>query len=212
MSSSRSPELIGLVLATMLAGWSTDVVAQNRVGRQWLTSGLTIAPGLVTDSTAEEVGLDPVVAMGGLRLRLGFQHVISPRFVMAAEAELGDGWVDEARLAPDGQNATSHHFAWQAGLMGRWLPRGDAAGPALGVGLHTYRARLPEAPLQTLSGDLRAGWYFWRDESFVLAELGYAPSFLAGLDLPATFGEDAPQPTPKNWSVHRFVIGFSYGF
>jgi hypothetical protein len=211
MSSSHSLEL-GLAALLSLAFSASDASAQSRVGRQWLTTGLSVAPGIVTDSTADEVGLSPVSAMGGLRLRLGFQHVIARQFVMAAEVELGDGWIDTARLAPAGLNDSSHHFAWQAGLMGRWLPRGNAEGPALGAGLHTYRAGLPEAPLQTLSGDIRAGWYLWRNDKFVLAEIGYSPSLLSGLDLPATFGTDAPEPTPKNWTVHRFVIGFSYGF
>jgi len=186
--------------------------AQSSVGEQWLTAGLSVTPGFFWDPTAAAVDLDRASVTGGLRARLGFQHRVASHVTMAAEAELGQGWHSANRAAPDGFASSNHHFQWQAGLVGRFLTRDDGSGPAAGLGLHMFRASLPEAPLQALGGDVRAGWFFWRKKNFVLAELGYAFPFISGLDLPFDFTDEAPDPVPKTWTLHRFVFGFSYGF
>lgn len=201
------------VTAATIALVSSPATAQQRVGEQALSAGLTLAPGFFHDATANAVGLDDNSGIGGLRLRFGFHHRVSRPLAMAAEVELGQGWHAASRVAPDGFTDNDVHFAWQLGLMGRWIPRADGTGPALGFGLHTFRARLPEAPLQTLSGDLRLGWYLWQNERFVLAEVGYAIPFLSGLDLPNTFSEGVVvDNVDKNWTMHRFSLGFSVGF
>lgn len=203
------------------AEWATFVLAalapvtasaQSNVNELWLTAGLSVTPGFVWDDTAGAVGVDRAATTGGLNARLGFQHRVARHATMAAEVELGQGWNSPNRLAPDGLLRNSHHFQWQAGLVGRFLPRDDGSGLAGGVGLHMYRASLPEAAYQALGGDLRAGWYFWRRDNFVLGEIGYAFPLIAGLDLPVDFTGEAPQPAPKNFTFHRFVFGFSYGF
>ncbi len=191
---------------------TSDAAAQSRVGRQWLTAGLTVAPAVVTDSTASDLRLNNNVIGGGLRARLGFQHVISPSFVMAADFEFGNAYFPSSTLAADGFSDGGAGFAWQAGLIGRWVPRGDVTGPALGFGLSTFRASLPDTPIQTLSGDLRFGWYLWHGDSFVLAELGYAIPFLEGVDAPTSFDGTASNIAEQNWTLHRFMFGFSYGF
>lgn len=201
-----------LVLATLLTILTPAVASAQQIGEQWISAGMTIAPGFVTDPTASDVGFDEVSTIGGLRARLGLHHLVSGSLSMAAEAELGRGWFDDNRLAPDGRAPSQHTFEWQLGLMGRFLPSANGRGLALGAGLHTYRAALEEAPLQVLAADLRVGWYLWKEDEFVLAEIGYALPFLAGLDLPGTFSEDAPAFVEKNWNIHRFGIGFSYGF
>ena len=200
-----------LIVAAALA-LPASAAAQSRVGEQWLTAGLAVTPGFFWDSTAPEVGLSRSATVGGLHARLGFQHRAGRRLVMAAEAELGQGWHNASRVAPDGRADSDHHFEWQLGLVGRLLGRDDGTGPTAGLGLHMFRAAYEEAPLQALSGDLRLGWYFWRKDNFVLGELGYAVPFLAGLDLPTQFTEEGPEHQPQSWTLHRFVVGFSYGF
>lgn len=211
MSLSRSCNFCAVLAALLLAA-PASAVAQSRVGEQWFTAGMSVTPGFFWDSTAPEVDLSKTAAVGGLHARLGLQHRAARHLVMAAEAELGQGWHNASRVAPDGFATSDKHFEWQLGLVGRLLTRDDGTGPAAGLGLHMFRAAFEEAPLQTLSGDLRLGWYFWRKDNFVLGEVGYAVPFLAGLDLPTQFSEDAPDNEPKNWALHRFLFGFSYGF
>lgn len=209
MSFSRSSSVLAALLLTTVA---SEAQAQSRVGRQWLTSGLSVSPSLVVDSTAKDASLPGTVVGGGLRVRLGFQHVVAAPFVMAAEIELGTQYFPGSTLAADGTSDGGGGIAWQAGLIGRWVPRRDVTGPALGFGLHTFRASLPDTPVQTLSGDLRFGWYLWRDQNFVLAELGYAIPFLEGVDAPTAFDGTTTTIAEQNWTLHRFVFGFSFGF
>ena len=215
MSYSRSPEMksaAGLValLCCLFVAEAAD--AQTRVGRQWVTSGLSMTPTLVVDRTADQVGVPNTAVAGGMRLRLGFQHVVSRQLVMAAEAELGQSYFRPTTISPDGRAPASTQFAWQGGIIGRWVPRGDVSGPALGFGLHMFRSALPEAAVQALSGDVRFGWYLWQLENFALLEFGYAVPFLEGIDAPETFGAEGPAFAEQNWTMHRFVLGFSYGF
>lgn len=202
----------GLALAALLSLVAVEATAQNRVGRQWLTTGLSITPALVVDGTGADIGLPGTVVGGGVRARLGFQHVIAAPFVMAAEVELGNAYLPASTVAADGRSDGGAGVAWQVGLVGRWVPRGDVTGPAFALGLHTFRASLPDTPVQALSGDLRFGWYLWRDDSFVLAEFGYAIPFLEGVDAPVAFDGSSTTIADQNWTMHRFVFGFSYGF
>ena len=191
---------------------ASDAFAQSRVGRQWLTAGLSISPAIVHDSSATDLRLAPNVVGGGMRARVGFQHVISAPFVMAADFEIGNAYFPASTLAADGHSNGGSGIAWQAGLIGRWIPRGDVTGPAFGLGLHTFRASLPETAVQALSADVRFGWYLWREDSFVLAEVGYAIPFLEGVDTPVAFDGSTVDVVEQEWTLHRFVFGFSYGF
>ena len=207
---ARAALIIG---AALLCHVPLHASAQSRTGRQWITTGLSVAPTLVADKTAPEIGVNKVAVGGGLRLRLGLQHVIASTFVMGADVEIGNAYLPQTTVAADGDGEAGAGFAWQAGLVGRWVPSGDVTGPALGLGLHTYRASLPDTPVQTLSGDLRFGWYLWREDSFVLAEIGYAIPLLEGVDAPDSFDGSVEQQTVEhNWTLHRMIFGFSYGF
>lgn len=212
MSSSRCFNNLATVTTLLLVvAVSTPAFAQSRVGRQWITTGLSVSPTVLTDSNGAAYGASNTVIGGGLRLRLGFQHVIANPFVMAAELELGNQYFPDATLSPDGYSAAGGGFAWQAGLVGRWTPLGERSGPAVGLGLHTFRASLPDTPVQSLAGELRLGWYFWGERNFALAEIGYAAPLLEGLDIPNSYGLD-DDPVEKTWSMHRFMFGFSFGF
>ncbi len=208
MSYSRCFSWLALSFCVFAA---SEVSAQSRVGEQWLAAGMTLSPGFVHHQRYGST--DRTTTIGGLRARLGLHHLVTSRLVMAAEVELGQGWYNRHRAAPDGYADSDHHFAWQAGVMGRFLFRDDGTGPVVGTGLHIYRAALEEAPVQSLAFDVRPGWYLWKGDEFVLFELGYAIPFLEGLALPTDFsGQPNPDLVEKAWTLHRFAIGLSYGF
>lgn len=203
---------LGAVVILMVAAEANaQDVRLPHVGRQFLTAGLQLEPGILHDPGAEgrEAPARNALNLTG-QVVLGLHHIQSTQFYMSGELGLGLGYFDAHGAAPDGTGEQDLAFAWQAGLVGRWLPWEDQAGWTVGLGAHLYRAFLDEAPLNALAFEPRLGRYVWRDDDhFVLLEAGYAFSFIQGLSLPSPFTreEDAPPYVARSWTFHRWSLG-----
>jgi hypothetical protein len=203
-----------LVAAVLAPGViSAQEVVLPREGMQYFAAGLSLNPGLLYDSNADQYpSQDSFTAAGGGTIRVGLHQLLTRNLVMSVEAEAGAQWLDDHTATVDGVRGSALDVAWQAGLMARWLPMGDASGFSTGLGAHFYRMALEDHPLQILGGELRIGKYFWQaDESFLLFEVGYAFPLIQGLTLPPDF-EGTRDPIERTWSFHRFSFGFQYGF
>jgi hypothetical protein len=204
-----------LVLLVFFFAAAPAAVGETKAGKQFLTFGMQMTPGFVYDSTHPEgTEMKSTAVIGGGALTLGLQHATARNLFMSGELEAGVLWLDDHTLSRNGIAASETAPAWGAGILGRWIARGDEGGPEAGLGLHYWRAALSDGPLTVISFDLRAGWYFWPTETeFLLAEVGYRFPFIEGIDLPTNFGSGENEEVREldAW-LHRFSIGFSYGY
>lgn len=223
MNRVRSQGVLGAVvaLAFVLSCWPATVsgqVGEARFGQRFRSVGFASQPGLVLDEDREHSS-----ASWGSFVTFALHHVLHPHLVMAAELGLGMHWLDEHGIAPGGEADEEKAFAWQVGLMGRYLPMRDLEGLTLGAGLHIYGARLDEAPMQQLAGALSAGWIFWRGArrpQFALVELGVALPIVQGLRLPdaqvvleeGDTMNDAGSRVPSDWSLLRSSLSIQVSF
>ena len=227
ITTSRPPRagLIALasiasLLATSLAEAQSSRVGQARYGQRFKSIGWSAQPAIVLDGDAPPTTAhnEPMIGWGTL-LTFGLHHYLHPHFAMAAELGLGLQWFDEHTISPDGASASEKALAWQAGLMGRYIPSERLQGPSLGLGMHLFNARLKEAPLQQLAAELRAGWIVWRGErapQFAIAEFGLSAPIVQGLKLPDQViviqGEEPVALAPPNWSLWRGVVSVQVSF
>ncbi|MBA2665230.1 MAG: hypothetical protein H0U74_23280 [Bradymonadaceae bacterium] len=181
------------------------------VGRQFLTTGLALNPGIIYDATApERFGSSRASAAAASMLRLGLHHILSTGFSMSGELELGAQWMAAHTATPAGLSEPQTAFALQLGLIGRWFPLEVRRGWTVGLGTHYYRAWLRDAPLQLLAFEARIGRFFWiSDERFLILELGYGFPFIQGLRLAQDFGTGTREPVERSWSFHRLSLGFN---
>ncbi|MFW5967917.1 MAG: hypothetical protein ACOCV2_10380, partial [Persicimonas sp.] len=130
--------LLAIALCAPSSG-EADVILP-REGMQYFTTGLTLNPGLMYDTSADEV--DGVAqtspALSGMG-EIGVTQVINRHFFMGLEAGAGLQWFDAHRAARNGQADPSANFAWEVGLVGSWLPFGDETGVAVGAGMHYFQ-------------------------------------------------------------------------
>jgi hypothetical protein len=210
LSSSASSRLLALFCLVLSS--SAMAFTPPRVGQQYLTLGLTSEPGfLFDDSAPNDAGFSPSSVVWSQRVRFGLQHAVHTHFYAAAEFELGGSFFNEHTANAIGKAASEKAFSWQAGLVGRFLPAGDAGGFHFGGGLSALRVSLDDAPLLVLGFDLRTGLYLWRGESFGLLEVGYVMPFIQGLSYGTDFGGTAERKT-REWSLHRGFVSLNVGF
>jgi hypothetical protein len=197
-------------LALILAA-SSPAAAQDagaRYGQKFLTVGVTAQPGVLSDPTADTstTGLYPSAYTHAQMLKLGLHHVMGTQFMMSGELDLGALWVNEHTASPDGRGDSELTTAFQAAVVGRFIPSGDLGGFQTGVGLQWFRANLADAPYQSLGLDLRAGAIVWQDDArFAIVDLAYGLPLIDGLELPTDFtGERGPIAQP--WSWHRLSL------
>jgi len=202
---------------------TTDAASQGvelpRLGKQYGSVGVMIQPGFVHDPTFPR-GTGPsgeqwnrlTPAAGGVA-QFAFHQIVTHHFLMTAEAQLGLQWLDEHTVHREGRTNSETVFAWQLGLLARWLPAGEQAGWQIGAGPSLYRAYLDDSALQMLGVDLRAGRFLWQsDEDFVLMEIGYVIPAIQGLDKPPDFSAEPNEDAPSDWTFHRFGLSVQYGF
>jgi hypothetical protein len=189
-----------------------DSVVLPKKGMQYFTLGLTLNPGFLQDDTGELNGVsNTAFAVAGMG-QVGVTQIVTRTFYMSAEAQLGLQWLDEHTADQDANAPSSTNFAWQLGLYMQWLPLGDELGFVTAGGLSLFQTHLEDAPLQVLGGELRLGKYIWtEEEEFLLVQVGYLAPFIQGLDRPTEFDPENVWED-RNWSFHRFSIGFQYGF
>lgn len=179
---------------------------------QFLTAGLVFQPGFM-DSTSSESQASSIAYAQATTIRLGYQHRVAPGFFMSAEVEAGAQYIKEHSATLDARSTPAETaFAWQIGMLGRWVSAESGLAPTLGAGLALFTAGLESAGLQALSFDLRAGTYFWKKDDFALIELGYSVPFIAGLNRPTDFSAEQDPAVPEDWTFHRFSLSFSYGW
>lgn len=202
------------VVAALTAPTAVEAdVLLPKKGMQYFTAGMSLNPGVMHDDSAGDLDdvstLSP--AASGM-LDVGLTQIINTSFFMTAEASLGMQWFNDHTAAREGEAGSSSNLAWQVGLMGNWLPFDEELGLVGGAGLHLFQAHLSDAPMQVLGGDLRVGRYIWaEDEQFLLLHLGYSAPLIQGLNRPDQFGE-GDDFADRNWTFHRFTLGFQYGF
>ncbi len=184
----------------------------SRVGNQWLSTGLSLQPGLMIDGTAPKLdgfaGISPTFAQ---MLTLGLTHAVATRFYAGAELNLGVQWFNEHTASASAKADSEFAFAWQAGLIGRFVPGGDEGGSFGGFGIHVLRAGLEDTPLFVFAAEARVGTLIWVGEEFAMLEVGYAFPFIQGLAFGTNFGGAEPAQS-QDWSFHRFLITISKGF
>lgn len=204
-----------VVLAALLALPSVaqaESVKLPKKGMQYFTLGLSLNPGFLYDGTAETRGVPNASMAAASMAQIGVTQIVTRTFYMSAEGQLGLQWLNDNTAAKDGSAPSSTNFAWQLGLLMNWLPLGEELGFVTTGGIQLFQAHLDDAPLQILGGELRVGRYIWTEkEEFLLIQAGYTAPFIQGLDRPTEFGEGA-EWSDRNWSFHRFSIGFQYGF
>ena len=200
-------------VAFLLCVFATNVsgLEPPKTGRQWITAGFSLSPGVLHDKNGESRGVTNDSLNVGLGYRFGLWHALTPQFYMAAEAEIGSTYFRPHTAHPLGVSDTDNAISYQLGLMGRYLPFDDDGKLTLGLGLTLFRASLDDAPLQSLSAEARVGWLMWKGFRFTTIELSYGVPVLAGLSLPA-FDYDGTDPVDKTWQFHRLGLIFSYGF
>ncbi len=204
---------IGLVAAVMApsSAWADNIKLPKR-GMQYFTVGLSLNPGFLHDETASSVGLSTTALTAAGMAELGITQIVARNFYMSAEARAGLQWLNDNTADQDGHAPSSKNFAWQLGLYMQWLPLGEDLGLVGTAGLHLFRVQMTDAPLQVLGGEIRIGKYFWTDdEHFLLLEAGYSAPIIQGLDRPTSFDANSTW-AERNWSFHRFSLGFEYGF
>lgn len=181
-------------------------VALPNDGRQALTLGLSLNPGVLHDPDAAD-------ALTGAGMgQVGLTQIINAHFFMSAEAHAGVQWMRPHTAAKDGAAPGASHFAWQIGVYAHWLPFAQAHGWVVNAGIHHFQVHLDDAPLQVMGGEVRLGRYLWSDdERFLLVQVGYSLPIIQGLSRPDEFDPDDAW-ADENWSFHRFSLGFSYGF
>jgi len=207
MSSLPSSSVAAFAVAAISLTGSAAMAGpppQVPVGQQRLTAGIQVAPTIIVDADVEPKSF----VAGGLRARFGLQHLLAANFVMGVEVDLGAAWFPPSQMAIDGRSNGGAALAWQAGLLGRFIPRGHLTGPSFGLGLQVFRTKTPETPFLSLAAEPRFGWYLWNEDSFVLPEIGYAIAFVEGYQSSLSDGEPVSDPP----AVHRFTVGFTYGF
>lgn len=206
-----------LLLVAALAGprpaHAQRGVHPPRIGQQFLSVGGTIQPGFFYDKTVPTgEAWTRVMTTGGTMARAGLHHILTERFIMSGEVDLGMQWLNEHTAQLDGQADSEWAFSWQVGLTGRWLPFGEKAGWSLGGGPHLYQAYLKDESLSSLGLALKAGRYIWTGrENFVLVEFGYALPFIQGISRGNTFS-GSEEAVAKDWTFHRFGVHIQYGF
>ena len=201
----------GLALAPASA--AAEKLHLPRIGQQFLSAGLTLQPGFLYDRTTPSTSdFSAVTAAGAGTIRLGFHQILSEGFIMSAEADLGAQWFNEHTAETRGRADSELAFAWQLGLMGRWLPFGLESGWEVGLGPQLYTVHLSDRPLMSLGVGLRAGHYIWRgSEHYALVEFGYSAPFIQGLRNRDFVSEDGGR-APEDWTFHRFMLSIQYGF
>jgi hypothetical protein len=201
-----------LILAMTSFVASAQAFTPSRVGNQWLETGLSLQPGLMIDGTAPKsdgfAGISPAFAQ---MLTLGLVHAVDTRFYAGAELNLGLQWMNEHTASASAKADSEFAFAWQAGLIGRFIPGGDEGGSFGGLGIHVMRAGLEDAPLFVFAAEARVGTLIWFGEEFAKLEVGYAFPFIQGLAFGTNFGGAEPAQS-QDWSFHRFLISISKGF
>ncbi|MFP4597701.1 MAG: hypothetical protein ACLFVJ_05590 [Persicimonas sp.] len=189
-----------------------DVVLPKK-GKQYFTAGMSLDPGFLYDSSASELDEVPSTSLTAATMAsLGVTQIINRSFFMAAEGRLGMQWLDDNTAAKSGEADSSKNFAWQLGLYGHWLPFEDELGLVAVGGMHLFQIHADDAPLQVLGAELRLGKYIWTaNEDFLLVQIGYSAPFIQGFNRPTEFTAES-EWTERNWTFHRFTLGFQYGF
>lgn len=210
------PKLISILLVAAALAFpataSADGVVLPKKGMQYFTFGLSLNPGFLYDESAELSGESTAAVTAAGMGQIGVTQIVTRTFYMSAEAQAGLQWLNDNTADKDADAPSSSNFAWQLGLLAHWLPLGEDLGFETAFGLHIFQAHLEDAPLQVLGADLRLGKYMWQeDEKFLLVQLGYSAPLIQGLNRPTAFG-DVSEWSDRNWSFHRFTIGFQYGF
>ena len=201
-----------IVLASASPAFAQDAGA--RFGQKFLTLGVTSQPGLLVDDTADTSapGLYTNAYTHAQMLKIGLHHVMGTQFMMSGEFDLGALWVNENTASPDGLGDSQLTTAFQAAVVGRFIPSGDLGGFQAGVGLQWFRANLADAPYQSLGLDLRVGAIVWQDDArFAIVDVGYGLPLIDGLELPTDFtGERGPVEQP--WFWHRLSVSMQFNF
>ncbi len=189
-----------------------DVVLPKK-GKQYFTAGMSLDPGFLYDSSASELDdISSTSLTAATMASLGVTQIINRSFFMAAEGRVGMQWFDDNTAAKTGEADSSKNFAWQLGLYGHWLPFEDKLGLVAVGGMHLFQVHADDAPLQVLAGELRLGKYIWTaNEDFLLVQLGYSAPFIQGFNRPTDFSGES-EWADRNWTFHRFTLGFQYGF
>jgi hypothetical protein len=223
MTGKRTGMASVLVALCVTLGGS-DVQAQGvgtaRYGQRFTSVGLSSQPGLIFDEDAPPTAdHQDVMTSWGTLVVFGLHHYLHPHFSMAAELGLGLQWLDDHTIAPSGQSEAEKAFAWQIGLLGRYIPAQGLQGLSLGLGMHLFSARLDGAPMQQLAGEFRTGWLFWHGEKtprFGLVEVGVSAPMVQGLRLPEQVvvldGQEPPVVAPSNWSMWRGSVSIQVSF
>ncbi len=199
-----------ILLVALLLPLEASAFTPPKVGKQYLTIGLSLQPGFLSDSVERE-NPTPAFAQGTM-LRLGLHHVVASQLYMGFEVEAGSQYMNEHTASADGAAPSSSSFAWQLAFLARWVPAGDDGGFHVGGGLQWFNLSFGDEGIQVLGLDVRSGWYLWRRDDFALFEVGYVVPFISGLDLPTDFTGDSEPPITKTWTLHRFMISFNYGW
>lgn len=212
MWSSRSFKSL-LSLTILLFTLPVDAFSPPKVGQQYLSFGLTLEPGLMTDDAPPDApGLGSPSLNFGHSLRLGFHHFVSNHVMAGAEANIGYTFFNEHTANSDGLAASEKAFSWQLGVVNRLFLSEDSEGFFGALGLHIFRASLDDAPLLSFGGDIRLGWTFWSGGEFALIELGYAVPLIQGLSFPTDFSGMQESPAEQDWGLHRTSISIVWGF
>ncbi len=189
-----------------------DEILMPIVGRQFLTAGLALNPGIVYDSGApNRTQSNSVAPTAATNLRLGIHHILSTSFSMSGEFEIGSQWLSPNTISTDA-SLSDREIALnlQVGLMARWFPLEQPRGWTAGIGSHYYRAWLDQAPLHILALEARIGRFIWvSDERFLIVELGYGFPFVQGLSQSAPIIDDDSKIAERTWSFQRFSLGFN---
>ncbi len=203
-----------LLAAATAASPASAQDAGARFGQKFLTLGATSQPGLLVDDTADTStpGLYTNAYTHAQMLKLGLHHVMGTQFMMSGEFDLGALWVNEHTAAQEGQGASELTTAFQAAVVGRFIPSGDLGGFQAGVGLQWFRANLADAPYQSLGLDVRVGAIVWQNDAhFAIIDVGYGLPLIDGLELPTDFtGERGP--IEQTWFWHRLSISTQVNF
>lgn len=210
--------VFGVALCAACTLVASDAFAQQdvgmaRYGQRYITLGYSAQPGLTWDDDAPPTSSHrDVAATWGSFAKVGLHHLVQPRFVMAGEVDLGVQWMDEHTVALGGVAKSERVFAWQLGLVGRFMPSGDHSGLGLGMGLGFTAVNFDVAPYRGLSLDARVSWTVWRDSHtprFAMVEVGWGVPVVAGLQFPPDFileGMNPPEVAEQNWHWSRGVV------
>ncbi len=206
--------IASIALAIFAPSGASAQDAGARFGQKFVTIGMSAQPGLLTDAEADPdvPGLYANAYTHAQLIKLGLHHVMGTQFMMSGELDLGVQWVNEHTASRGDSSPSEYALAFQASVLGRFIPSGDLGGFQAGVGLQWFRAALEDAPIQTLGADLRVGAIVWQgDEHFAIFDVGYGVPLIQGLELPTDFtGEGGP--VEQSWWWHRLSISTQVNF